>query len=323
MHGSPIDRRDFLYHAAALGVALPFARSAAAAESDLAARKIFFDNPDIGSVRVSPDGQNLAWLAPIGGVRNLFVAPLADPAAARAVTHATDRNLSTFYRWAHTNRHLVFFQERDGDENWRASSVDLASGAIVPLTPERGVKAYWQEADRKFPDEMLFKHNARDKRYFDLFRVNIVTGKSDLLFENNEFAWYVTDSNFQLRIGTRFMPDGSAEWVERRNDGNWAPFLTVPIADFDSTQAIDFSADGKTLYMLDSRGRDKAALFAVDMAARHDSLLAADDEADIVQVDFDFVQRRALAARANRDRVRWYAVDPAAAQDLADLASYG
>ena len=39
------------------------------------------------------------------------------------------------------------------------------------LTPERGVKAYWQEADRKFPDEMLFKHNARDKGYFDLFRV--------------------------------------------------------------------------------------------------------------------------------------------------------
>ena len=221
----PIDRRDFLRHAAALGVALPFARSAAAAEADLVARKVFFDNPDVGSVRVSPDGQNLAWLAPIDGVRNLFVAPRDDLAAARAVTHATDRNLSPFYRWAHTNRHLVFFQERDGDENWRASSVDLGSGAIVPLTPERGVKAYWQEADRKFPDEMLFKHNARDKRYFDLFRVNVVTGKSELLFENNEFAWYVTDSDFQLRLGVRFVADGSAEWLERRPDGSWAPFM--------------------------------------------------------------------------------------------------
>jgi dipeptidyl aminopeptidase/acylaminoacyl peptidase len=52
-------------------------------------------------------------------------------------------------------------------------------------------------------------------------------------------------------------------------------------------------------------------------------LLASDDEADIVQVDFDFVQRRPLAARANRDRVRWHAVDPAAAQNLGDLAGYG
>jgi dipeptidyl aminopeptidase/acylaminoacyl peptidase len=317
-----IDRREFLRGTAALG-ALPFARSAVAAEIDLVARKIFFDNPDVGSVRVSPDGQTLSWLAPIDNVRNLFVAPRDDLDAARAVTHATDRNLSTFYRWAHTNSHLVFFQERDGDENWRASSVDLGSGAIVPLTPERGVKAYWQEADRKFPEEMLFKHNARDKRYFDLFRVNLVTGKSDLLFENNEFAWYVTDSNFQLRIGARFVADGGAEWLERRPDGSWAPFLRVPIADGDSTQVIDFGADGKTLYMLDSRGRDKAALFAVDMATRQDTLLAADDEADIVQVDFDFVQRRPLAARANRDRVRWHAIDPTAAQDLGDLAGYG
>ncbi len=323
MHGIPIDRRDFLRHAAALGIALPFAGSAAAAETELVARTVFFDNPDVGSVRISPDGATLAWLAPIGGVRNLFVAPRDDLDAARAVTRATDRNLSTFYRWAHTNRHLVFFQERDGDENWRASSVDLVSGAIVPLTPERGVKAYWQEADRRFPEEMLFRHNARDKRYFDLFRVNLVTGNSDLLFENNEFAWYVTDSNFQLRLGVRFMPDGSAEWLERRSDGTWTPFIKVPISDFESTQPQDFSADGKTLYMLDARGRDKAALFAVDMATRHDSLLAADDEADIVQVDFDFVQRRPVTARANRDRVRLHAVDPAASQDLAALASYG
>jgi dipeptidyl aminopeptidase/acylaminoacyl peptidase len=320
----PIHRRDFLRGTAAF-TALPFAGwgRAAAAEAALVARKVFFDNPDVGSVRISPDGQTLAWLAPIGGVRNLFVAPLSDLAAARAVTHATDRNLAPFYRWAHTNRHLVFFQERDGDENWRASSVDIMSGAIVPLTPERGVKAYWQEADRKFPDQMLFKHNARDRRYFDLFRVNIVTGASQMLFENNEFAWYVTDSDFQLRLGVRFVADGSAENMVRRPDGTWEHFLTVPVGDLDSTQALDFSADGKTLYVRDTRDRDKAALFVIDMATRKATLLASDDEADINHVDLDFTRRIPLAARANKDRVRWHAVDPGAAQDLADLANYG
>jgi dipeptidyl aminopeptidase/acylaminoacyl peptidase len=319
----PIDRRDFLRRAAALGVALPFAGPAAAVETGLVARKVFFDNSDVGSVRISPDGQTLAWLAPINGVRNLFVAPLSDLGAARAVTHATDRNLSPFYRWAHTNRHLVFFQERDGDENWRASSVDIAGGAIVPLTPPRGVKAYWHEADRKFPEEMLIKHNARDKRYFDLFRVNIVTGASQLLFENNEFAWYLTDSDFQLRLGVRFTADGSAENMVCGPGGAWEHFLTVPIGDLDSTQALHFSADGNTLYARDTRDRDKAALFTIDMTTRKGTLLASDDEADIVHVDFDFSRRIPLAARANRDRVRWHAVDPGAAQDLADLAGYG
>jgi hypothetical protein len=178
---------------------------------------------------VSPDGQHFAYLAPLDGVRNLWVTPLADPHAARPLTRATDRNLSSYFQWAHTNRHLVFFQERDGDENWRASSVDIESSAIVPLTPGRGVRSFLQELDRKFPDEVLLRYNQRDKRFFDLFRINVVTGASELLFENHDYVGLITDSDFQLRLGARFAADGTAEYFERLPDGAWAPFTTVPI----------------------------------------------------------------------------------------------
>ena len=82
-------------------------------------------------------------------------------------------------------------------------------------------------------------------------------------------------------------------------DGAWVPFTTVPIGDIDATGMIDFSADGKTLYVLDSRGRDKAALVAIDMATRQAAVLASDDEADIVEVMFTD-DRRPLAARATK-----------------------
>ena len=124
---------------AALGTALPIAglaRPAHAQHAGLVARKVFFDNPDCSNVRVSPDGLQLAYVAPVNGVNNLWVAPVADPAAARPVTRVTDRNIGYYFRWAYTNRHLVFFRERDGDENWRAASVDITNGTIVPLTPE-------------------------------------------------------------------------------------------------------------------------------------------------------------------------------------------
>jgi dipeptidyl aminopeptidase/acylaminoacyl peptidase len=325
MSAAPIDRRDFLRRSAVLGTALPFmgfSWSAAAQQADLVARRVYFDNPDYGSVRVSPDGQTLAFLAPIDRVRNLWVTPVSDLAAARPVTRATDRNLASYFRWAHTNRHLVYFQERDGDENWRASSVDIVSGAIVPLSPERGVKSFLQKVDHKFPDQMLLRHNARNKRYFDLFRVNLVTGASELLYENNEYVLLIADSDFQLRLGSRIATDGTSEYFERRADGSWTPFASVPIGDTDGTKMIDFSADGKTLHMLDSRQRDKAAFFALDMATRKATLLAADDEADIVEVSFDH-QRRPIAARSNRDRARWHVVDASATQDLADLARHG
>src|SRR5258707_2823124 len=190
MHAAPIDRRDFLQRAAILGTMLPLMglpRPAQAQQADLVARRVFFDNPDYSNVRVSPDGRHLAYVAPVDGVNNLWVTEIADPAAARPVTRVTDRNIGSYFRWAHTNRHLVFFRERDGDENWRAASVDIADGKIVALTPEQGVKSLLQEIDYKFPEEMLIRHNARDKSRFDLFRVNVVTGASELQFENTEY----------------------------------------------------------------------------------------------------------------------------------------
>ena len=325
MPTAPIDRRDFLRHGALIGTALPIAGLALQARAEPAAlvpRRVFFDNPDCTNVRVSPDGQNVAYVAPLNGVNNLWVAPLNDPAAARPVTRVTDRNIGSYYRWAYTSRHLVFFRERDGDENWRAASVDITNGAVVPLTPEQGVKSFLQEIDRKFPDEMLLRHNARDKSRFDLFRINIVTGASELKFENTEYADLFTDSDFQLRMATRLAPDGTAEIFERKPDGTWTPFIQVPIGDIDTFRLIDMGADGNTLYFLDSREHDRAALFSMDMTTRETRLLAADDEADIVEATLD-EQRRPVAARANRDRSRWYAVNPVAKQDLADLARHG
>ena len=325
MPTAPIDRRDFLRHGALICTALPIAGLALQARAEPAAlvpRRVFFDNPDCTNVRVSPDGQNVAYVAPLNRVNNLWVAPLNDPAAARPVTRVTDRNIGSYYRWAYTSRHLVFFRERDGDENWRAASVDITNGAVVPLTPEQGVKSFLQEIDRKFPDEMLLRHNARDKSRFDLFRINIVTGASELKFENTEYADLFTDSDFQLRMATRLAADGTAEIFERKPDGTWTPFIQVPIGDVDTFRLIDMDADGNTLYFLDSRERDRAALFSMDMTTRETRLLAADDEVDIVEATLD-EQRRPVAARANRDRSRWYAVNPIAKQDLADLARHG
>jgi dipeptidyl aminopeptidase/acylaminoacyl peptidase len=325
MHAAPIGRRDFLRHTAMWGAMLPLyglARRATAQPGDLVPRQVFFDNPDYSQVSLSPDGRHLAWLAPLDGVSNLWVAPVADPTAGQPVTRATDRNLGAYYQWAYTSRHLVFFQERDGDENWRASSVDITNGNVVALTPPKGVKSFLQGRDPKFPEEMLVRHNARDKRYFDLFRVNVVTGASELKFENNDYADLATDGDFRLRLGTRLTADGTSEYFELRTDGSWAPFMQVPIGDVDATRPLMFSADGNTLYMLDSRGRDKAGLFALDMTTRATTLLAADDEADIAQVSFDD-QRRPIAARSIGDRTRWHVIDPSATRDLADLAQHG
>ncbi|HVH80931.1 MAG TPA: hypothetical protein VM782_16160, partial [Stellaceae bacterium] len=319
----PTDRRDFLRRAAfaGAGIALPFPlRRAMAAEPALIARRVFFENPEYRNVKISPDGKHLSYLAPLDGVRNLWVAPLDAPKNAQPLTRATDRDIKWDYRWAHTNRHLVFFRDRDGDENWRAASVDMTNGETILLSPERGVQAFIQEADHKFPDEMLLGHNQRDPHFFDLFRVNLLTGKGEPFFENHEYASLLTDSAFRLRLGGKIVGDGGMAWFERHDDGSWTPFTTIPIGDTDATELLDFSAGGGTLYLVDSRGRDKAAFLALDMATKETKVLAADDEADIVQVLF--ADRTPLAAQAIGARVRWHALDPVTENTLKALAAY-
>jgi dipeptidyl aminopeptidase/acylaminoacyl peptidase len=319
----PIDRRLFLKSTAAFTATLPFAwpEHVHAADAELIPRRALFDNPDYGNATVSPDGWHLSWLAPIDGVRNLFVARIDDLASARPVTRVTDRNISPFYRWVHTNSHIIFFQDRDGDENWRASSVNIRNNAVVPLSPSEGVKSFLAQIDRKFPNDVLLMHNGRDKHYFDLYRVTVQNGSSELLYENKEYAALLADGDFQLRLGIRFATDGSAEVFQRNASGSWSPFMTIPLGELDGKELLNFSADGKTLYMLDTHGRDKAALYAMDMATKKTTLLAADDEADIASVSF--FGRRPLAARAEKERARWHAVDPSVSQDLADLNAYG
>jgi len=325
MRAIPSSRRRFLGSVASATAGLLLPRSARAFAEErarpLVPRETFFGDPDVAAAYLSFDGASVAYVAPVDGVRNLWVAPVGDVAAARPVTRVTERPIGSFCQWAYTNRHLVFFEERDGDENWRGSSVDIRDGTITPLTPPRGVRAGVHEVSRRFPREMLFTHNERDKRFSDLYRVDVVTGKSTLVYENNQFAWLATDSAFQLRLAARYLPSGDVEVLARRPSGAWAPFLTVPVGEIDGTRLLDFSDDGKIVYLFDTRGRDKAALVAMDMATRQPRVLVEDPDADLTRVLLHRVTRRPLAGSAMVDRRRWHAVDPEFAGDLKAMQS--
>jgi dienelactone hydrolase len=316
-----IDRRAVLRAGAGLAL-LSCPRFAMAVDSPaLIPRRTLFENPEYRNVQLSPDGRHLAYQAPLDGVTNLWVARADSPHDAHPVTRATDRDIGWDYRWAHTNQHLVFFRDHDGDENWRGASVDLTGMTTVPLSPEHGVRCLVQEADPKFPREMLLCDNRRDPHFFDLYRVDLVSGKSELVFENREYLSLFTDGAFRLRLAGKVVEDGSFAVFKRGADGVWSSFMTIPIEDTDGTELLGFSEDGNTFYLLDSRGRDKAVLTALDMATQQLSVLAADDEADIVRAIF--IRRRPVAAQAMAARIRWHAIDPGLDKDHAALVAYG
>lgn len=313
-------RRDILklsafgLSAAALKAISP-AQVAATESLDLPSRQLFFRDPDRSSVRLSPDGQNVAWSEPRDGVLNLMVAPVGDLAQSRQVTHAADRSVSWNCIWAWTNKHIVFF-DSVGDENYRAYSVDLDTGKTIPLTPAGGVRSYVQQRSKRFPNELLFGVNARDRRLFDIVRTDVTTGDNHPVFQNPGFTSVHTGIDFEVHLGRRFLPDGSAEVQKLEPDGTWSLFLRILPEDALTTWPDAISANRKSVFLIDSRARDTAALVEIDIATGESRVLAEDPEADIAKVIYDPSSIRPYATASSAARKRWRLIDPAYAFDL-------
>jgi dipeptidyl aminopeptidase/acylaminoacyl peptidase len=319
---APTRRR--LLQAAAMGaIAAPFAqlspaRASAPDGTALTPRRVFFRDPDRSGVRLSHDGRMIAWREPRDGVLNLVVAPVDEPTRSRPVTHAKDRSVALFFTWAWTNKHIVFF-DTVGDENYRAYSVDIDTGATKPLTPDGGVRAFVQQQSRRFPNEMLLGINARVRSLFDIVRVDVTTGDTEPVFQNPGFNRLYTANDFGVHFARRYLPDGAAEIQKWEPDGTWSTLLTIPPEDAMTTWPDGFSADRRSAFIIDSRGRNTAALVEIDVKTRETQVLAEDPEADIVDAAYAPGTGRPYAAVSFAARKRWHLIDPAYAFDLAHL----
>lgn len=286
-------------------------------EIPLIPRRVFFGNPDKTSVQLSPDGSKISYLAPVDGVLNVWVGPADDPAAARPVTHDTYRGIR-FYAWAYTSEDVLYIQDQGGDENWRVYGVDLNTGETRDLTPLPGVNAQVLEITPKHPREIIVGLNDRVPQFHDLYRLNIDTGERTLILQNDEFEGFIIDDDLNVRFARRYTPDGAVE-VLKPAGGGWELFTRIPSEDNLSTYAVGFDKTGHILYLSDSRDRDTAAMFALDVRTGAQTLIAEDAKADVGGVMIHPTEKNVQAVSFNYERVRWQVVDPSVAGDLAYL----
>jgi dipeptidyl aminopeptidase/acylaminoacyl peptidase len=280
-------------------------------------RKILFGNPDKTQAQISPNGTKIGYLAPLNGVLNVWVCPSDNLDAARPVTKDTYRGIR-FFVWAFTNDHILYIQDKAGDENWRIYSTNLESGEIMDLTPLEGVQARIERTSHKFPDQILISINDRVPQLHDLHLLNIVTGETRLVQKNEGFAAFITDDDFKVRFARRMTPDGGNDLLKPTKDG-WTIFTRIGMEDSLTTDAIGFDKTGKILYMMDSRGRNNAALVALDTETEEARLLASDQKADLSDAIFHPTEKNAQAAAFTYERKRWQILDPTIEEDFARI----
>jgi len=277
-------------------------------------RATLFGNPDRTGVQVSPDGTRLSWIAPVDGVLNVWVAPAGDLAAAKPVTKDTDRGIRQYF-WMPNATHLVYLQDRGGDENWRAYSVNLATGAEIDLTPMEGVAAQVVHVSRDAPDTLAIGLNDRNPQYHDVHLVNAKTGERTLLFENPRFASVTLDDAMRVRFVSEMMPDGSIAAFLVENSA-FKPFDTIPFEDTMSTREVGLDRKGERLFMIDSRGRDTSALTVRDLATGKTDMIFEGTKAEVSGALIDPITDEVEAVASTYLKPEWTVLDADMKKDL-------
>ncbi|MGO9055248.1 MAG: prolyl oligopeptidase family serine peptidase [Streptosporangiaceae bacterium] len=285
---------------------------------------VLFGNPERVSPRLSPDGSQLAWIAPRDGVLNVWLAPVSaatgvDWDAATVVTDDTDRGIRQF-AWAHDGRHLLYIQDSGGDENWRLHDVDLQTMQRRDLTPFDGVQTQLIAAERKFPTEILIGLNRDNEQLHDVYRLDLVTGELAKEVKNPGFVGWLADSQLVVRGAFAPQPDGSFQLLVRDSaDDDWRGLLAVPADDALTTEPIAFSADGGSLLATSSVNAETARLVRIDVATGSVEVLCEDPEADVSNVRVHPDTREPQIVILEKDRSEYRVLDPSVADDLAAI----
>jgi dipeptidyl aminopeptidase/acylaminoacyl peptidase len=288
------------------------------ATTGLIPRKVFFDNPDKTSPKISPDGKHLAYLAPVEGVLNVWVSAIDKPTDAKAITQDKKRGVRSF-SWAYTNDRILYIQDANGDENWHVYSTPVAGGDTKDLTPEPKVSARIELVSNRFPEEIIIGLNDRDPQYHDVYRVNINTGDKKLVLKNTQFAGFAIDEDYRVRLGGKFNPDGSMTYSQPDGKDGWKEFLAIPAADTLTTSPVGFDKTGDTLYLIDSRKRDTGAFTTLDLKTNKQTVVAEDAKADAAGVMLHPTEQTIQAVSFTYERTHWVFKDPEVEASFAQL----
>ena len=306
---------------------------------DLVDRELFFGNPDKIQVRISPDGKYFSYRAPVNGVMNIWVAPIENPDGAQPITQDTLRGIQG-YQWSYKSGILLYAQDKGGDENWHVHLVDVESKTDTDLTPQEDIKggdgkpltdpntgkivrprADIMSVSRDTPEEILIQSNNSEPSNMDVFKVDLNTHKMNLVVKDDAFLQIVADNKNNIQLATRTNPEGG-QIVYKYKNGSWDEYFRVPQEDMLSFGFYGFDKNNENVFMIDSRGRDKAALYTLNLETDEKKVIAESEKSDIADVLVHPTNYEIEAFATEYLRKEWIPITDDAKADLDYLSSF-
>jgi dipeptidyl aminopeptidase/acylaminoacyl peptidase len=267
-------------------------------------RDMLFGNPEKINPKLSPDGTMLAYLAPSDGMLSVWVNTIGK-ADDRVVARDPSRPIPGI-AWRGDSRHVLYMQDRAGDENYHVFQVGVAGGEPLELTPGEKLKASIVALDHRFPDELLIAQNDRDESVFDIHRLDLKNGTRALDTQNpGDVGGWLSDNAFVVRAAVVQNDDGTS--LIRVRDDAASPWRTLDEFTFEDGPGtpVAFSPDDGSMYVISSKGSNAARLMLYDMATGASTPIVSDPTYDVAGAYVDPATNRLVAAAISRDRTEW------------------
>jgi len=251
--------------------------SAAPYEKAPADVQLFFKTAGYSALTLSPDGRHLAAIAPnkdkVNGVtrRNLVLIDLADRSKSRFLTNNKDEDIAFFF-WKGNDR-IVFQVDSDGNESFGLYSIGIAGGPVKVLVdayklPFGATAQVIDLLDDISADQILIQMNDRDRRWFDVYRLNIKNGARDMVARNeHEVVAWIPDHQGRVRAAVHQKGVVSEVWYRKEESAPWTSLAKFTFPE-PTWGPIAFDYDDKTLFIETNIGHDKSAIYRYDPETR-------------------------------------------------------
>jgi dipeptidyl aminopeptidase/acylaminoacyl peptidase len=226
----------------------------------------FFKNPDNRSYQISNTGKYIAFMKPWESRMNIFIQeldsnqmPQGNP---RQLTFVKERDIAGF-KWKNDS-HILYSKDFSGDENFHIFSVNTKTNQEIDLTPFSKVRSEILNDLRDVSsNEILVSSNKRNPEIFDVYRLNIETGRIKMVAKNpGKFNEWFTDHQGHVRIAS--MADGLITKIYTRANES-EKFKEIIQFDYKNVLApLFFDFKNENFYAASNLNSDKSEIVLVN-----------------------------------------------------------
>lgn len=228
----------------------------------------YFARPNASSFRLSPDGRYLSYMEKEGLKNHVYIREIATGEVTRVIEEKEEPIKG--YGWVNDER-LFYMMDRGGNENYHIYAANLDGSNALDLTPFENVRAMILSLLKDQKDYIIISMNRENPQVFEPFKLNVVTGDLEKLYENsdptNPIQGYDFDKEGDLRGYTRMVNGVEMEFYYKNSETgifelkkkmNWDDSFGIISFNYSTPEPDD-------AYVISNLESDKTAVLLYDL----------------------------------------------------------